>query len=217
MRCHIRAHGDYGGRAAKTWLPLPALQRWEASGHQALRVEGCQSVLRRYALREAMLGRPFVLANWLRGSDLNRRPPGYEPGALPAALPRICSCRLLASGAITAGLCVLRQARWVKVAPVILFCDPSWLPAINPGGLAEARTWQPAGAGRSTRVPCAPRRNEKTRRLALGGLLVSSDTHPIEVRRSGRLNRLARFSNSPDGTRQIGCVVLLGRDYAQPV
>ena len=29
-------------------------------------------------------------SNWLRGPDLNREPPGYEPSELPLLYPAIC-------------------------------------------------------------------------------------------------------------------------------
>ena len=46
----------------------------------------------RYYLREKVKESPenqrFSGLLWLRGKDLNQRPPGYEPDELPAALPR---------------------------------------------------------------------------------------------------------------------------------
>ena len=43
--------------------------------------------MRRHKKKEAV-----VASSWLRGSDSNGRPPGYEPGELPTAPPRDISC-----------------------------------------------------------------------------------------------------------------------------
>src|SRR5574337_1782510 len=68
-----------------------------------------------------------VLFSWLRGPDLNRRPPCYGPGELPLLYPAMCSaCRadhpLSAKGGSLGSARRLRSvcyANWKLTAPIV--------------------------------------------------------------------------------------------------